>query len=140
MKSAIRSYAMAVGAAAFLSAQAAAAAPIQAPAGIDPLVALSVFGTSQSQAAVCATAGSAAAAAAATTTTAQGQARCVLPVTGAPPAAVAPPPALLAPAAAPKAVGTLPMLLGLAAIVAALVAIASGGGKGGGDLTPVSPA
>jgi len=138
MAKGIRSSALAIAAAAFMSTQAIAAAPAAVPAGVDPFVALSVFGTAQSEAAVCATGTSAAVAGAATT--AQGQTPCVLPVTGAPPVAAVVPPAAYAPAAAPKAIGTLPMLLGLAVLTAALIAIASGGGKGDGDLTPISPA
>ena len=139
MNRGIRSYALAVGMAAVLSGQAVAAAPQYRAARIDPLVALSVFGTAQSQAAVCAPGTSAAVAGAAAA--AQGQAPgCVLPVT-APPVAAVPPPAYVAPVAAPATLGTLPILLGLAAIVAAIAALAaSGGGKGSGDLTPISPA
>ena len=56
---AIRSCALAAGAAALLSAQAAYAAPaLNRSTSVDPLVSLSVLGTAQSRAAVCgATAG-----------------------------------------------------------------------------------
>jgi hypothetical protein len=49
----------------------------------------------------------------------------------------APPPVV--PVAGPG-IGTLPLLLGLAAIVALAAVLASSGGHGNGDLTPVSPA
>ena len=83
---AIRSMALTAGAAALLSTQAVYAAPVNTKLAVDPLVSLSVFGTAQSRAAVCA-AGSAAVAAGAAV--AQSVAPgCVLPVTAPP----APPP------------------------------------------------
>lgn len=84
---AIRSLALTAGAAALVSAQAAYAAPLNTRLAVDPLVALSAFGTAQSRAAVCA-AGSAALAAGAAAAQAPGQ-NCVLPQVGQP---VAPPP------------------------------------------------
>lgn len=140
---AIRSTALAVGAAALLSAQAAYAAPV-APrsAHVDPLVALSALATVQSNAAVCSASTAAAAGAAAAQAATPG---CVLPVTGAP-APVAevgpppPPPPVVGAAAAPKAFGVLPLVIGLAAIIGLAAALLSGGGNGKGDLTPVSPA
>ncbi len=137
---AIGRYALAAGAAALLSAQAAYAAPTpRAPAPMDPLVALSVFGTAQSSANVCA-AGTAAAAAAATA--AQGAPGCVLPVTSPPPpppvvgeAVIPPPPPPVVPAFSP-----LLGLLGALALVAIAAAVLGGSGDSEGDLTPVSPA
>jgi hypothetical protein len=51
---AIRTFALTAGAAALVSAQAAYAAPVRSTAAVDPLVAVSLFGTAQSRAAVCA--------------------------------------------------------------------------------------
>lgn len=87
MTPAIRSLVLAAGAASLVSAQGVYAAPVTARAALDPLVSLSVLGTAQSRAAVCA-AGSAAlsAGAAAAQAVAPG---CVLPVVGQP---TAPPP------------------------------------------------
>ncbi len=138
METGFRRYALAAGAAALLSAQAAYAAPTPRAQAVDPLVALSIFGTAQSSANVCA-AGTAAAGAAATA--AQGAAGCVLPVNAPPPPApvvseVIPPPPPPAPAFSPL-LGLLGAL-GVIALAAALAA--SGGGDSSGDLTPVSPA
>lgn len=116
----IRSCALAAGAAALLSAQAVYAAPTPAPTtSVDPLVTLSVLGTSQSRAAVCASGACALPAttlAASTAATAQG----------------APPPP-------GKTVNPWIMILGLAVLIGIIIAITSGGGDGSGDLTPVSP-
>lgn len=110
----VRKFVMAASAAALLSSQAAFAAPQYVQPSVDPLVSLSVLGTAQSRAAVCA-AGAAAATAAATQ---GGPGTCVLPVRGQvpPPAvgqAVPPPP--------PVGIGTwaiLPGLIGLLALLA----------------------
>jgi hypothetical protein len=125
---AIRSCALAAGAAALLSAQAVYAAPTPTRASaVDPLVSLSVLGTQQSRTAVCAAAAPGAActipAAMASTTAASAAAAAA--------AQDQPPP--------PKALGVWPILLGLAALIAVLVAITSGGSDGHGDLTPISP-
>ena len=125
---AIRSCALAAGAAALLSAQAVYAAPAPTPvSSVDPLVSLSILGTQQSRAAVCATAAgcdvpasmasasAAASAATAAATAAQGE-------------------------ATPKAFSPLLLGLGIAAFIALIVAITSGGHDGHGDLTPISPA
>lgn len=48
-----RNYVLAVGAAALLSGQAVYAAPVQPTPTVDPLVALSLLGATQSRAAVC---------------------------------------------------------------------------------------
>jgi hypothetical protein len=121
------------------SSTAAAAATVPtasaafAPASINPFVALSAYGTVQSQAAVCATAGAAAAAG-------QPAAGCVLPVVD--PAVAAVPVAEAAPVAyAPVAGGGLG--LGVGAILARLIAVAglaavllSSNGKGRLPVTP----
>lgn len=85
---AIRSLALAAGAAALLSTQAAHAAPLNTRFVVDPLVSLSVFGTAQSRAAVCA-AGSAAVAAGAAVAQTMAPGCPVLPVVAQP---AAPPP------------------------------------------------
>lgn len=137
MFASIRTLMVAAGAAAFMTAQTAYAAPT-----IDPLVSLSAFGTVQSRAAVCAAGASAAAAgAAAVQSAAPG---CVLPVTEAPPPPVAqpapPPPAVVEPVpSGGLGIGTLPLLLGLAAI-AGLAAWLLSKDDNDGDLSPVSPA
>lgn len=134
---AIRSCALAAGAAALLSAQAAYAAPaLNRSTSVDPLVSLSVLGTAQSRAAVCgATAGA---------TFGSGHA-CALPG----PAATATAAAAAAVAAQPNdtyvggpQVGVLPLILGLVVLVGVAALIASGDDDGFGDLSPVpvSPA
>lgn len=137
----IRSSSLALGAAAFLSGQAAYAAP--AGSAVDPLVSLAVLAGGPSTAAVCAgsTAGSAGVAAA---TSVQGAPGCVLPITAPPSPAPAvvetvPPPPMVA-AGAPKAIGTLPLLLGLAAIIGVAALLLSSNGNGHGKLAPISPA
>ena len=98
----------------------AAAAPSSAPRLVDPLVVVSVFGTAQSVAAVCAassaTASAGASSAAAAQTPGDG---CVLPVVDAPPPAVAETASQpLAPVAPPTGgIAALPLLAGLAAVV-----------------------
>ena len=124
----------------------ASTAASAAPRTVDPLVALSVFGTSESRAAVCA-AGAQAAAAAGAAVAAQagaGQTGCVLPVMDAAPPPVvteaAPPPAAYAPAAvAGGGVGALPLLLGLAAIVAFAAVVIKHSDSDGEINLPISP-
>ena len=139
---AIRSMALAAGAAALLSTQAAYAAPLKSRLAIDPLVSLSVLGTAQSRAAVCA-AGATAAAAGAATAAVQGAAPgCVLPVVTPPPPPAPvtttveplPPPVVAGPGFNP-----LLGLLGALLLAAVAVAVLTGGGDGEGDLTPISP-
>jgi hypothetical protein len=96
-----------------------------APRTVDPLLALSVFASEESRAAVCA-AGAAAAAAAGAAVAAQAAPAapgCVLPVVDAAPPMVdtAPPPMVAPPVVETggKSLGILPLLLGLAAITAA---------------------
>lgn len=125
----IRSSALAVAAAAMLSSQAVYAAPVATQAtSVDPLVSLSVLGTTQSRGAVCATAAAACAAS-------SGVIAASLATSGAA-AQDAPPPAAMA--GEPKSM-TLPLILGLLAIIGISVAVLSGGGNGHGDLTPISP-
>lgn len=125
---AIRSYALAAGAAALLSAQAAYAAPTPTThSGVDPLVSLSVLGTQQSRAAVC----SASALPSACNVPASMAAASAATVAAAAAAQDAP---------KPKSLGLWPLLLGVAALIAVIIAITSGGDNGSGDLTPVSPA
>jgi hypothetical protein len=134
----IRRSVLLAGAVAFLSSQAAYAAPVRS--AIDPLVSLAVLAGGPSNAAVCA--GSTAATAAATAAV-QGAPGCVLPVTAPPPppaVAQAVPPPPVVEAGAPKTIGTLPILLGLAAIIAVAALLLSGNDHGNGEVTPISPA
>jgi hypothetical protein len=124
---AIRSCALAAGAAALLSAQAVYAAPAQTSvSGVDPLVSLSILGTQQSRAAVCSTG-----------------AACNVPASMA--SASAATSAATAAATAAQADGTpkgfSPLLIGLgiAVFIGLIVAITSGGHNGHGDLNPISP-
>ena len=114
-----------------------------ATARIDPLVALSVFGTAESRAAVCA-AGSSAAAAAGAAAAAQAAAPpgCVLPVMDAPPPPVVtetvPPPVAVAPPVASAGIPILPLLLGLAAIAGFAAILLNDDDEGEVNL-PISP-
>ena len=138
MSRGIRTIMLTAGAAALLAAQPATASAATTAPRVDPLVTLSVFGTAQSRAAVCA--GSTAAAAAAATAMQSPAPGCVFPVTAAPPppavGQAVPPP--MAPVAGPG-IGTLPLLLGLAAIVGLAALLLSSGDDGDGDITPISP-
>lgn len=120
---------------------------------LDPLMAVSIFGTSGSQAAACAAstsatsvAGAAASAAAdtvssASTTDDQAAPRpgCVLPVESAPVAPAAQAPAMVAPTMATGGPNMLPLLIGLAAVVGGL-ALLLGNSSGDEVTVPVSPA
>ena len=122
----------------------AGSAASAAPRSIDPLVALSVFGTSESRAAVCAAGAAQAAAAGAAMAQAAGtQPGCVLPVVdAAPPPVVAepPPPAVaVAPAAVGGGIGALPLLVGLAAIVAIAAVVLKHNDSDGEINLPISP-
>lgn len=120
---AIRSYALAAGAAALLSAQAAYAAPTPTPvSSVDPLVSLSILGTQQSRAAVC-SAGAA----------------CTVPASMASASAATAAAAAAQDQGTPKRVSPLLLGLGIAAFIALIVAITSGGHNGHGDLNPISP-
>lgn len=110
-------------------ATAATASSIQP---LNPLIAVSIFGTQASAEAACGNAATAAAAAGSAADE-QGQAGCVLPATDA-----APPPAPEAAAPPPKAsgFGISPVILGLLGIAALAALIASGNGDSN---TPASP-
>lgn len=115
-----------------------------APARIDPLVALSVFGTAESRAAVCAAGASAAASAAGAAVAAQGAGPgCVLPVVDAPPppamSEAAPPPPLEAAPVVASGAGILPLLAGLAAIVGFAALVLDGNETNGEIVLPISP-
>jgi hypothetical protein len=123
----------------------ASSAAVAAPRTVDPLVALSVFGTSESRAAVCA-AGAAQAVAAAGAAAAQAAAGpgCVLPVVDAvaPPVVAEPAPApavAVAPAAVGGGIGALPLLLGLAAIAAIAAVVLKHEDTDGEINLPISP-
>lgn len=112
----IRSGVLAAGAASLVIAQPVVAAARAVPTSVDPLVSLSVFGTAQSRAAVCAAGASAAAAAGAAAAAAQpAPGTCVLPITGATPPAVA---QTVVPTSPGKSWGIWPGVLGLVALVA----------------------
>ena len=104
---------------------ASASTAVAAPSHISPMVALSIFGSQASAAALCGSSATSAASSAATTQAPVGG--CVLPVVDAPPplpvAEVAP----LPPVA--SGIGITPVLLGLAgiAILAALIASQNNG-------------
>lgn len=134
----IRKFALAAGAAALLSTQAAYAAPVVTYPAADPLVALSVLASTQSRAAVCAPGTSAAAAGVATASQVVAPPGCVLPVTTPPPPApVAQPlPPPLPPAPGKSVQPLLMTLIALAAIVALAVLIEPDDDE---DL-PISPA
>lgn len=119
MASGLRSCALAVAAAALISSQAIAAAPVQT-ASSDPLVSLSLLSTTQSRAAVCATVS------------------CAVPATVTTPAMAATTAAAYQ-GGQGKQVDPLILGLGVLIIIAIIVAILSGGGDGDGNLTPVSP-
>lgn len=139
-RNSLRKYTTAFMALSLLAGSSASAAP----KSIDPLVALSVFGTSESRAAVCAAGASAAAAAGSAVAAQAGAARpgCVLPVVDAapPPAGTEAPPPMPAVAVAPVATAgsVFPLLLGLAAVVVAAVVLKHGSSNGEINL-PISP-
>ena len=122
----------------------ASSAIAAAPRSVDPLLALSVLGTSESRAAVCAAGAAQAAAAAGAAVAAQGAGTgCVLPVVDAAPPPVvtepAPPPPLAAAPAVAGGVNPFPLLLGLAAIIG-LAAIVMKHADSDGEINlPISP-
>ena len=135
----VRRYTAAFVAIALLGSSAASATPRT----VDPLVALSIFGTSESRAAVCAAGSQAAAAAGAAVAQAAGaQPGCVLPVVDAPPPPVVtetpPPPVVEAPVAA-GGINALPLLLGLAAIAAIAAVVLKHDDDDGEIDLPISP-
>lgn len=103
----------------FSPTMAHAATAVPAPS-LNPLIAVSVFGTPASAQAACGTAAGAAAAASAAAV-AQGQAGCVLPAVD-----PAPVPVVQAPPVEPRGFGIAPILLGLLGIAALAALIASG--------------
>jgi hypothetical protein len=126
--STMRKYLLAVGAAALLSSQASQAAPAQSAPTVDPLVALSLLGSSQSRAAVCGM-----------------SATCGLPMTaGASAASASPAVATAASAAAVQGESRqrrsgLVMALGIGGAMV-LIAVLATALSGDGDGEPVSPA
>lgn len=141
---AIRSSALAAGAAALLSSQAVFAAPTTtASPAVDPLVSLSVLGTAQSRAAVCGSTSAAGAMSGAVFQDSSGNCSITLAMASAPAAATAAGAAAVAqdyPAAnTGPHIGVLPLVIGLGLIIAAAIAITSGGSDSSGNLTPVSP-
>jgi len=122
---------------------ASAATPISAPA-VDPLVAISFFGSQASQSAICAAGAQSAAAAGAAVAAQAAQQGCVLPVVDAAPppmvADTAPPPEVLPVAPVTGAgIGVMPLLLGLAAIIGAAALIFQGEEDDGEITLPISP-
>ena len=122
----------------------AGSASAAAPRSIDPLVALSVLGTSESYTAICAVGAAQAASAATAAVSAQGAAPggCVLPVVDAAPPPVvteaAPPPIAAMAVPAATAGSIFPLLIGLAAVVVAAVVI-SHKSSNGEIILPISP-
>ena len=141
VRGSLRRYTTAFIAASLLASSAATAAPRT----VDPLVALSVLGTSESRAAVCAAGAAQAAAAAGAAVAAQaGSPGCVLPVVDAAPlapVAEAPPPLPLAaaPVVTGGGIGALPLLIGLAAIVAIAAVVLKHSDSDGEINLPISP-
>jgi hypothetical protein len=126
----IRGFVLAAGAAALLSTQAVYAAPqAHRAVGVDPLVSLSVLGTTQSRASLVAATAAVQDAPPAVQTCPDGS---VIPVTATCSPPPGPPPG--------HGVGALPLVIGLVAFLALVALVASGHGNGHGDLTPVSPA
>jgi len=103
----------------FSPTMATAATAVPAPT-VNPLVAVSIFGTQASAQAACGNAATATAAAGAAAA-AQGQAGCVLPATDVPPPVVEGPP----PPTPPRSFGIAPVILGLLGIAALAALIAS---------------
>jgi hypothetical protein len=126
----IRGFVLAAGAAALISTQAVYAAPQGHRAvGVDPLVSLSVLGTTQSRASLVAAAAVVQDAPPAVQTCPDGR---VIPVTDrCETGAVVPPHG--------NGIGALPLVLGLVVFLGLVALIASGNGDSDGDLTPVSP-
>lgn len=142
MNWAIRTSALAAGTAALIFSQAAYAAPVSSNPAIDPLVSLSLLGSAQSRAAICAGASTAAAGAASFAAQAPAP-NCLLPLTGPTPVPQAVPPEPVAPLAPPppgKDWTTLALIgVGLLAIIVAAVLLLDDD-DGEGPLIPISPA
>ena len=127
---------------AMLGSSAATAAPAAAPQMVDPLAVVSIFGTADSAAAICA--GSSAAAAAGSAATTAGQtpgAGCVLPVVDAapPPVVEAPPEAIVPLVETTGGIAPLPLLAGLAAIIGLAAILLQRGANQGEINLPISP-
>lgn len=119
VKSVYKSITAVIVAGSMFGASAASAAPIASYSSLNPAVALSLFGSSESLAAVCGMSASLAASTAAAAATAQASPAqgCVLPVLDAVPVAVAPPVPVAPPVAfVPAGYSISPLLLGLGAI------------------------
>ena len=99
---------------------------------VNPLVAVSVFGTQASAQAVCDP--SVAAAAAGAAVAAQGQPGCVLPATDAPPPL--PEQSAVVPASTSSGIGIAPIILGLLGIAALAALIASSNGDSDSPSSP----
>lgn len=112
-----------------------------APQTVDPLVALSVFGTSESRAAICAAGAQAAAAAATNAVVQPGMTGCVLPVMDAapPPAQAGAAPAAIVPVAANAGIAALPLMAGLFSIAAFAAVVILHSDKDGEINFPISP-
>lgn len=137
----LRRYSTAFVAASMLVSSAATAAPRT----VDPLVALSVFGTAESHAAICAVGAAQAASAAGAAAAAQAgtPGGCVLPIVDAAPPPVVtqaapPPPPAVAVAPFATAGSISPLLLGLAAVALAAVVLKHNDSDGEINL-PISP-
>lgn len=137
-----RKYATAFVAIATLGSSAAAAGSVPPPRMVDPLIVVSVFGTVDSRAAICAAGASAAAAAG--TAVAAGQAPgagCVLPVVDTPPPPVAETaaPEALAPTTSAALYPGAPLLLGFLAIVGIAAILLANENDNGEINLPISP-
>ena len=122
----LRALTLAAGAAALMSTQAVYAAPVSAGPAVDPLVAVSLFGTAQSRAAVCGSGAS-----------------CMLPGVSMPASADA---ASMAAASAAVAYQGEPrkrvntwLIVGGVVVFVVILLLLLGDDDGDGDLTPVSP-
>ncbi len=152
VKSVYKNITAAIVAGSMFGASAASAAPVASYSSINPAVALSLFGSSESLAAVCGMSASLAAgtAAAATTSQASPAQGCVLPVLDAVPVAVAPPVPVAPPVAfVPAGYSISPLLIGLGAIAVGVGLLALFNRNNGNDgivftpppfLPPISPA
>ena len=140
-----RSFGTGLAIAGLLMSSAASAAPV-IPKSVDPLVALSFFGTQSSRAAVCAAGAASLAASAAAAQAAPAQPGCVLPVVDAAPvvAEPPPPPPPVAPVYAEPVgggiAGLLPALVLLGALAAILILVGDGEGGDPDFNPPPSPA
>ena len=148
VNSVYKSITAAIAAGAMFGASAASAAPTLSYTSLNPAVALSLFASSESLAAVCGMVASSAASnvsSSAVTATAQaGPAQgCVLPVLDPVPVAVAPPPAMPV-AVVPAGYSLSPLLFGLGAIAVGVGLLALFNRDKGNDgivfTPPISPA